>query len=226
MKIQRATNDTCGDEIDTVVVIDVLRAFTTAAFAFDAGAEEIYLTSTVEEAFELRDQFPGASIMGEVDGYPVDGFDLSNSPSALVGLDLSGRTLIQRTSAGTQGVVHSSNARHIMTTGLCTVSETVRRIQRLAPGSLTLVETGVYPGGCGEEDVACADLIEALLLERSPDIDQIIRRVRASKSGRHYGVANNEVFPVSDLELALDIDRFSFSMHVQKANGLLRMVKG
>jgi 2-phosphosulfolactate phosphatase len=226
MKIQRATNETCGHEKDTVVVIDVLRAFTTAAFAFKAGVEEIYLTSTVEGAFELRDKFPGASIMGEVGGYPVDGFDFSNSPSALVGVDLSGRTIIQRTSAGTQGVVHSSNARNILTTGLCTVSETVRKIQLLAPSSLTLVETGVFPGGWGDEDVACADLIEALLLGRSPDMERIIHRVRESKSGGYYGDTENMIFPPSDLELALDVDRFSFSMPVHKVDGLLRMKKG
>ena len=44
-------------EVDgVVVVIDVLRAFTTAAFAFDRGADEILLVSTVEEAFEVREQ--------------------------------------------------------------------------------------------------------------------------------------------------------------------------
>ena len=36
-----------------VVVIDVVRAFTTAAFIFDAGAAEIILVSTVEEALAL-----------------------------------------------------------------------------------------------------------------------------------------------------------------------------
>jgi len=33
-----------------VVVIDVMRAFTTAAYAFEAGIGEIELVSTVEEA--------------------------------------------------------------------------------------------------------------------------------------------------------------------------------
>jgi phosphosulfolactate phosphohydrolase-like enzyme len=35
MEIKRATLENLGDESDTVVVIDVLRAFTTAAYAFD-----------------------------------------------------------------------------------------------------------------------------------------------------------------------------------------------
>ena len=43
-----------------VVVIDVLRAFTTAAFAFAAGAREIVLVSTVDEALALRERLAGA----------------------------------------------------------------------------------------------------------------------------------------------------------------------
>ncbi len=37
-----------------VVVIDVLRAFTTAAFAFERGASRILPVSTVDEALALQ----------------------------------------------------------------------------------------------------------------------------------------------------------------------------
>src|SRR5690349_20082319 len=107
VRIERATNDTCGDATGAVVAIDVLRAFTTAAFAFAAGAREILLVSTVAEALALRERFPGSFIMGEVDGLPVDGFDFSNSPGDQLGRDFGGARFIQRTSAGTQGVVCS-----------------------------------------------------------------------------------------------------------------------
>ena len=102
MNFERYNLDTCHQIEGVAVVVDVLRAFTTAAFVFQAGAEEIILTDTVEEAFRLRDEHPGSLLMGEVNGYPIDGFDHSNSPSSLQGAVLAGRTLIQRTSAGTQ----------------------------------------------------------------------------------------------------------------------------
>ena len=44
----------------SVEVIDVLRAFTTAAFAFAAGVREIVLVGAVEEALALRERLPGA----------------------------------------------------------------------------------------------------------------------------------------------------------------------
>ena len=42
-----------------VVVIDVIRAFTTAAYAFGAGAAEIYLVGDVQEALAFKGGAPG-----------------------------------------------------------------------------------------------------------------------------------------------------------------------
>ena len=69
-----------GDVGGTVVVVDVLRAFTTAAYAFAGGTSEIWLVSGVDEALALRRSVPGALVMGEVLGRRATGFDLSNSP--------------------------------------------------------------------------------------------------------------------------------------------------
>lgn len=221
MKIHRATLEDCGKETDTVVVIDVLRAFTTSAFAFAAGASEIALVSSVEDAFNLKKRFPDALISGEVDGYPVEGFDLGNSPSALIGSDLSGKRLIQRTSAGTQGVIRSSQANNILATGLCSVSATIRKVLNLSPKSITLVQTGVFPGGWGDEDIACADLIEAQINGTDLNIENIKQRVRESRSGVHYSDPDHAVFPSADLDVALEIDRFDFAMSVEKEDGFL-----
>ena len=53
MQIERATNETCGGATGVVVAIDVIRAFTTAAFALAAGARDIVPVGTVEQALEL-----------------------------------------------------------------------------------------------------------------------------------------------------------------------------
>src|SRR5262245_8065009 len=52
----------------TAIIIDVFRAFTTAAVAFDRGAERIVLVAEVEEALELRRRGVGHLCIGEVDG--------------------------------------------------------------------------------------------------------------------------------------------------------------
>ena len=52
----------------TTIIIDVFRAFTTAAVAFDRGATQIVLVAEVDEALALRRRGAGHLCMGEVDG--------------------------------------------------------------------------------------------------------------------------------------------------------------
>jgi phosphosulfolactate phosphohydrolase-like enzyme len=56
----------------------MLRAFSTAAYAFAAGVQDITIVSTVAEALDLRERSPGSLVMGEVDGLLVPGFNFSN----------------------------------------------------------------------------------------------------------------------------------------------------
>lgn len=219
MKILRATLETCGEATGLVVVIDVLRAFTTSAYAFAAGADQITLVGTVEEAFAIKQQMPNVMLMGEIDGRRIAGFDLGNSPSALIDLDLTGKQVVHRSTLGTQGVVRSVNASTILTASLCCVSATVRYIKKLTPTMVTLVETGVQSDGWGDEDVACGDLIESLLLDRPYDLHEIIHRVRTSRVGILFQDPTNTVFPLNDLECAVVVDYFDFAMLVYRQNG-------
>jgi 2-phosphosulfolactate phosphatase len=67
MEIRRTTLATCAGATGTVVVIDVLRAFTTAAYAFAAGALDITLVGEIEEAFALREANPDALLVNVPD---------------------------------------------------------------------------------------------------------------------------------------------------------------
>ena len=64
MKFNYTTLETCHTATGVVLVIDVLRAFSTAAYAFSRGAKEIRLVSGVEEALELKEQTPNSKAMG------------------------------------------------------------------------------------------------------------------------------------------------------------------
>ena len=107
-----------------VVVVDVIRVFTTAAYAFGSGAAEIYLVGTVDEALAFKAANPGSLAMGEDRGLRPDGFDFPNSPAMVRDADLAGRTLVQRTSAGTQGVVRAVDATRLWAASLVVASAT------------------------------------------------------------------------------------------------------
>ena len=92
------------------VVIDVYRAFTSAALMMHLGAKQIILLAEPEAVLKLKAE-KGYLAVGEVDGKKVSGFDLGNSPSQILaaGRDLfAGQTVAQRTSAGVTGAVAAS----------------------------------------------------------------------------------------------------------------------
>ena len=157
MKFHYRHLDDCHSATGTVIVIDVLRAFSTAAYAFSLGAREILLVGTVEEALSLRTQLPDSKVMGEVNGIRPDGFDFGNSPTYLSQEDLTGTTMIQRTTAGTQGVVRSQNAEVLLAASFVVADATVQHVKELGADQVTFVITGRDSnGGGGNEDLSCA----------------------------------------------------------------------
>jgi len=224
MEFRYETLQTCSQATGMVVVIDVIRAFTTAAFAFAAGANSITLVSTVEEATRLRDQIPNALIMGEVMGLAPEGFDFGNSPAAFLGVDLKNCHLIQRTSAGTQGVVNSSSAETLLASSFCCARATVDYIKSVSPKVVSFVITGLGPDGRGEEDLACAEYLEALLKDLNPNSDFYLKRVTESRAGQFFADPENTRFPWQDIECCIDIDRFNFALEISREDDRLVMI--
>src|SRR5579884_3174292 len=97
-----------------VIVIDVIRAFSVAGYAFAGGARGIWLVRIADEAIALRERDMTALLIGEIGGRSIAGFDLNNSPFRMSLADVHGKQLIQRTGAGTQGAVNAINATRIL----------------------------------------------------------------------------------------------------------------
>jgi 2-phosphosulfolactate phosphatase len=206
-----------------VVVIDVLRAFTCAAYAFDAGAESIVLVSTVDEALALKRTRPDVLLMGEVGGRIIPGFDFGNSPHDLsrAGDRLRGKTLVQRTGSGTQGVTSARSADAVWLGSLPVASATCRHLRTIGAETVTLLAMGSPSGSDGPEDVACRAYMADVLRGRHPDREMTIRAVRESKGGRWALDPSVDWISPGDLECATAIDRFAFAMPVTREDGLL-----
>jgi len=72
------------------VVVDVMRAFTVAAWAFGQGAEKIVLAESLDEALALKARH--RDWVAVKDGPSAPGFDTVNSPGLMRSFDLGGRT--------------------------------------------------------------------------------------------------------------------------------------
>ena len=208
----------------TVVVIDVLRAFTVSAYALAGGATECRLVGEVAEAEALAARLPGAVVSAEVDGLPVPGIAISNSPTMISRADLRGRVLVQRSSSGTQCMLAASAAADRLYAGsLVVASATARAVLAEDPELVTLVASGADRGHL--EDRACADYLEALLCGGRAELEALLEPLRLSDRYRAFLAARWPGFPASDLELALAPDRFGFSMPVSKDGLGLRLGK-
>jgi 2-phosphosulfolactate phosphatase len=208
-----------------VVVVDVIRAFSTAAYAFGAGAAEIFLVGTVDEALEFKAANPGSLAMGEERGLRPDGFDFPNSPAMLREADLEGRTLVQRTSAGTQGVVRAVDATRLWAASLVVASATARAVARAGLGEPVYVITGRFkdrPVG-GEDDALAARLIERARIGHQLDAAATSAALLTTEEARRtLALGDGHVDP-RDIELAAAVDVFDFAMEVERTDRGLRL---
>lgn len=219
MKILRSDLPHCGELRGAVVVIDVLRSFTTAAYALACGAEEVIAVDSIAAARALRARDPGALAIGALGGgAPAPGLDMGNSPSQLAGLDLRGRRVILYTAGGARGLVACDHAGILLAASLVCAGATAARLLALAPSSVTLVVTGIWTDRDGDEDHACADLIEALLRGEDPARAPYAARVRASDFGRRFSAGTDPHLPAADLDCCAAVDRFDFALPIQRTS--------
>lgn len=211
-----------------VVVIDVIRAFTTAAYAFGSGAEAIYLVASVDEALEFKAHDGVVLAMGEDRGRRPAGFDFSNSPVAVSQADLGGRTMVQRTSAGTQGVVAAVDADRLWAASLVCASATAAALNRAGIGDPSYVITGCVanrPDVSGSDDRLAAELIERVRLGRDPDAAATAAALRLTDEARRTLALGADDCDPLDIEFAARVDVFDFAMEVVRDERGLRLEK-
>jgi len=99
-------------------------------------------------------------------------FDFGNSPSEISGIDFGGKTSIQRTSAGTQGIVVASRAERLYAASLVTAEATIRALLACPTDWVSLVAMGDNGIKRTDEDELCAihlrDRLEGSLVTQRP----------------------------------------------------------
>ena len=218
MEIKRLSLlDGAREATGTAVIIDVFRAFTTAAFVMANGAETIIPVAGVEEALEMRRAHPDWLVIGEVHGHRAPGFDLGNSPHEASRFDFGGKTVIQRTSSGVQGIHAASRAGEILLGSFVTAEATVKHILGAAPGVVSLVAMGWECEYRTIEDDLCAEYLEARLRGERPDFPDMVRRIRADPQGAKFFDPSQTSFPEGDFHAAMSLDRFPFALRVVRS---------
>ena len=206
----------------TVIVIDVFRAFTTAAIAFANGATQITLVAESDDALALHRSGVGDVLMGEVDGKRPNGFHYGNSPYEISQVDLTGKSLVQSTRAGTVGVAAAFDAPRAQTIYLgsfVVADATVKAVLQDAPELVTIVAMGDQGVVRADEDEHCGIYLRNLLEGRRPDPEALRSLIMIGGATQKFFDDRQPQFHPRDAELALEVSKYPYAMKVSRENG-------
>ena len=192
------------------VIIDVFRAFSVACYAVDAGAARIIATAEISDAFRLKKEYKNSVLVGERDEKKIDGFDFGNSPTEIIKTDLSGKTVIHTTTAGTQGLVNAINADAVLTGSFVNAGAIIKYIRAVNPENVSLVAMGYRATRSTEEDLMCAEMIAQELKNEKFMSETNISTLRNSTGKRFFDPDNIDFSPPTDFFLCTMINRFNF----------------
>jgi 2-phosphosulfolactate phosphatase len=202
------------------VVVDVMRAFTVAAWVFARGAEKVVLAATLDEALALKARHPDWVTLK--DGPPAPGFDTVNSPGLLRSADLGGQTIVQKTTYGTAGALAAREASLVLCASFVVAGATARLLRARATGSVTFVVTG--EDGQADEDLACAQYIARRAVGAAADASEFLRRGAASRGAARLAEDARRGFQgvhPDDAALCLELDRFPSAMVAAPEDSLM-----
>ena len=207
------------------VIIDVFRAFSVESYLFAHGVNKIIPVADLKIAYEYKEKNPDFLLAGERGGAMCDGFDFGNSPAQAVGKDLSGKTVVHTTSAGTQGLFGAKDAEVVLGASLVNAAATAKYIKDNGFSDVTLVCMGLAGEEETEEDNLCAEYIKSILMGEPISLEAGIENLKVT-SGAKFFDKENTVFPEEDFYLCVEADKFPFALRlVTEENGERYMEK-
>ncbi|MEZ0347268.1 MAG: 2-phosphosulfolactate phosphatase [Thermus sp.] len=146
---------------DVVLVVDVIRATTTAACLLEAGAEALYLVDSLEAARAFKDE--DVVLAGEVGGLKPPGFDLGNSPREALEAPVGGKVVVMSTTNGTKAAhAAAKTAKHVLLASLYNAHAAARLAKELATEEVAILCAG-KEGRAGLDDLYTAGVLSEYL---------------------------------------------------------------
>jgi 2-phosphosulfolactate phosphatase len=199
------------------VVIDVFRAFSTAPYAIQAGAERIVPVATLDHARQLREEHPDWLLMGERKGVKPEGFDFGNAPTDFLDIDLAGRTLVHTTSAGTKGLFAAyteSEATEVVAASFVTAGAIIEHVRARNPEHISIIAMGGSGVERRPEDDLCGIYIKNALEDFPNSFEALERHLRTVSSAQKFFNPEVEWATEKDFEMIMALDAFDFVLRL------------
>lgn len=137
------------------IVVDVLRACTTMAYAFEAGARAVIPVKSVEEATRLAATLDrdATLLCGERDNVRIEGFHLGNSPQEYTADLVEDKTLLLSTTNGARALASLGDAKACVAASFVNLTACARRAASEEFITIVCAASGAY---FALEDFVCA----------------------------------------------------------------------
>lgn len=195
------------------VVIDVFRAFSTACYVLDRGPSDYFLVATSDVAERLARRVERPLLIGKPERGASFVYDLPNSPTRSLEVDVPGRTVIHRTEAGARGIL-AARGDMVLAAAFVNARATVRCLRRAGRASISLFPMGFEGATPSLEDDLCAALILAHLRGEAFAIAEHIDRLRRGP-GRYFFGADQQQYPREDFDRCVASDVFEFAVRAE-----------
>ncbi len=159
---------------DAAVVIDVLRATTTIAWALNNGAEAVQTFEDLNELKQSSMEWPNSQriLLGERGGKCIDGFDLGNSPLGVSADVVKNKRLFMSTTNGTRSLQRVRHAKTLFTMSLPNRKAVAERLIKEKPKVLWILGSG-WEGSYSLEDSFAAGALASVLLENLTNLAKV-----------------------------------------------------
>ena len=159
-------SDVPENNAEIAVVIDVLRATTTIAWALKNGADSIKVFSDLDLLKEeaLKWDSEKRLMLAERGGKKIEGFDLGNSPVSVTREIVKGKRLFMSTTNGTKAFQKVQNAKQLFSMSLNNREAVAKRIISLKKKNILILGSG-WEGSYSLEDSLAAGAIADYLMK-------------------------------------------------------------
>ena len=149
---------------DIAVVIDVLRATTTIAWALKNGADSIQVFADLDLLKKSAKKWDVNKrlMLGERGGKKIEGFDLGNSPLSVTRKTVLGKRLFMSTTNGTKSLKKVQHAKHLFAMGLPNRKAIAEKIISLNSENVIILGSG-WEGAYSLEDSLAAGALTSYL---------------------------------------------------------------
>ena len=201
-------NESAADPVDLCVVVDVVRATTTAAVLCHRLGE-LCVVRTPADLVHLPQRPGGYALFSELSGVEADLPRFDNSPVQARDADLAGRTPVLVTTNGTLAIgLAAQRAREVVLAGFVNMSAVVAHARWSGAGRVAIMPAGNLNKGerCAEDD-GCAETLASWMSASDIDVPATIAACR--NDARILRRLTKEPELGADLDICFAVDSVS-----------------